>query len=152
MRPHPPQLIPPVLILLSDITPRPVLHFYQVSSIYCESYSSYRAVTKSSSNTGRGDNSKSRKASVVILVRNTMSRPVLHFYQVKLKWSKGYWSYRTDTESNSNTGRGDNSKSKKAKVVIIVSSTSSRPVLHFYQVSLKYSEGCSYYRVDSKSN
>ena len=37
---------------------------------------------KSNSNTGRGDNSKTRKAKVVILVCDMSYRPVLHFYLV----------------------------------------------------------------------
>ena len=53
-----------------------------------------------------------------------------------------------DIKSNSNTRNGDNSKRKKARVLILVRNTSS--VLHFSQVSSKYSEGC--YRADIKSN
>ena len=83
----------------------------------------------------KGDNSKSKKARVVIFVCNMSSRLVLHFYQVSSKYSKGYLCYRADMKSNSNTGRRDNSKTKKAKVVILVCDMSSRPVLHFYQVS-----------------
>ena len=63
----------------------PVLHFYQASSKYCEEYSSYRADTKSNSNTRRGDESKGKNA---ILVRNTSSPPVLHFYQIKIKMTQ----------------------------------------------------------------
>ena len=33
-------------------------------------------------NKTKGDNSKSKKARVVILVRDTSSQPILHFYQV----------------------------------------------------------------------
>ena len=55
-------------------------------------------------------------------------------------------------KSNSNKRRGDHSKSKKANIVILVCSTSSHPVLHFYQLSSKYSEGYWCYRVDTKSN
>ena len=32
----------------------------------------------------KGDNAKSKKGRVVILVRDTSSGPVLHFYQVKI--------------------------------------------------------------------
>ena len=39
----------------------------------------------------------------------------------------------------SNKTKGDNSKSKKARIVNLVCDTSSRPNLHFYQVSSKYS-------------
>ena len=92
---------------------------------------------KSNSNTRRGDNSKSKKARVIILVHNTSSCPVLYFYQVTSKYSAGYLCYRADTKSNSNTStcRGDSSKSKKAKAVVLVRDTLSLPVLHFYQVS-----------------
>ena len=98
----------------------------------------------------KGDNSKSKKARVVILVCNTLSRHVLHFYQVSSKYSKGYSCYRADRESISNT-RGDNSKSKKAKVVILVRDTSSSPVLHFYQCHKNISKGYSTYTADTKS-
>ena len=47
---------------------------------------------KSNSNTKRGDNSKSKKAKVVILVRDMSSHPVLKFYQESYKHSKGYWT------------------------------------------------------------
>ena len=50
-----------------------------------------------------------------------------------------------DKKSNSNTRRGDNSKSKKAEVVILVRDMSSGPVLHYYQISSKYSKECSTY-------
>ena len=91
--------------------------------------------TKSNSNTRRGNNSKSKKGRVVILVCNTSSRPVLHFYQVPSKYPEGYSCYRAVIKSNSNKRRGNNSKSKKAKVAILVHNMSFCPVLHFYQVS-----------------
>ena len=87
------------------------------------------------SNTTKGDNAKSKKGRVVILVRNTSTGPVLHFCQVPAKYPKGYCSYRADNKSISNKTKEDNSKSKKGKVVILVPDTSSGPVLHFYQVS-----------------
>ena len=43
-----------------------------------------------------GDNSKSKKARVVILVRDTSSHPIVYFYQVSSKDSKGYSSYRVE--------------------------------------------------------
>ena len=70
-----------VVTLVSDPSSGPVLHFCQVPSKYSEGYSSYRADTKSSNKT-KGDNSKSKKGRVVILVHNTSSGPVLQFYQV----------------------------------------------------------------------
>ena len=102
------------------------------------------------SNITKGDNTKSKKGRVVILVRHTSSGPVLHFCQVLAKYSNAYSSYRADTKSFPNKTKGDNSKSKKGRVVILVRNTSSGPVLHFYQVSSKYSKGCSSYRADKK--
>ena len=102
------------------------------------------------SNITKGDNVKCKKGRLVILVSVTLSGPVLHFCQVPLKYSKGYSSYRVDTKSFSNKTKCDNSKSKKARVVNLVCDTSSRPDLHFYQVSSKYSKGYSSYRADKK--
>ena len=45
---------------------------------------------KANLNTRREDNAKSKKARVVILVRNTSSGPVPHFYQESSKYSEGY--------------------------------------------------------------
>ena len=45
--------------------------------------------TNLKSNIKRGDNSKSKKARVVIFVRNMSTCPFLHFYQVSSKYSKG---------------------------------------------------------------
>ena len=84
------------------------------------------------SDTTKGDNAKSKKGRVVILVHNTSSGPVLHFCQVLLKYSKGYSSYRADKKSISNKTKGDNFKSKKARVIILIHDTSLGPVLHFY--------------------
>ena len=99
---------------MSPASPTPPLHFEPrqscyscwryvdssystyLSSKYCEGYSSYRADKKSNSNKRRGNNSKSKKARVVILVHNTSSRPVLHFYQVSSKYAVGYSCYRAD--------------------------------------------------------
>ena len=87
------------------------------------------------SNITKGDNAKSKKGRVVILVWDMSFGPVLHFCQVPSKYSEGYSSYRADKKSISNKTKGDNSKSKKARVVILVCDMSSDPVLHFYQVS-----------------
>ena len=78
------------------------------------------------------------------------SGPVLHSCQVPLNYSIGYSSYRADTKSFSNKTKGDNSKSKKTRVVNLVCDMSSRPDLHFYQVSSKYFKGYSSYRADKK--
>ena len=102
------------------------------------------------SNITKGDNAKSKKGRVVILIRGMSFGPVLHFYQVPSKYSKGSSSYRADTKSFSNKTKGDNSKNKKARVVNLVCDMTSCPDLHFYQVSSKYSKGYSSYRADKK--
>ena len=85
------------MILVRNTTFHPVLHFYQVPSKYSKSYSRYRVDMKSISNKRKGDNSKSNQArGVVILVHDRSSHPVLHFFQVPSKYSKGYSSYRAD--------------------------------------------------------
>ena len=98
------------------------------------------------SNITKGGNAKSKKGRVVILVCDTSSGSVLHFYQVPSKYSKRYSSYRADTKSFLNKTKDDNSKSKTARVLNLVRDTSSRPDPHFYQVSSKYSKGYSSYR------
>ena len=95
----------------------------------------------------KGDNTKSKKGRVVILVRDTSSGPVLHFCPVPSKYSKGYSSYRADTKSFSNKTKGDNSKNKKGRVVILVPgivwSCST-----FLPSIIKLSKGYSSYRAD----
>ena len=102
-------------------------------------------------NITKGDNAKSKKVRVVIFVRDTSSRPVLHFYQVPSNYSEGYSSYWADTKSISNKTKGNNFKIKKARVVILVKDTSFHPVIYFYQVQSKYSKGYFSYRADVKS-
>ena len=97
--------------------------------------------TRNPIQTKEGEITPKVRKPVVILVRNMPSCPVLHFYQVLSKYSERYSCYRADMKSNSNTIRGDNTKSKKAKVVILVRVRLSRTVLHFHQVSQKYSKG-----------
>ena len=50
------------------------------------------------------------KVRFVNLVCDTLSRPVLHFYQVSLKYSQGYLSYRANMKSISNITRGHDTK------------------------------------------
>ena len=71
-----------VVIHVRNKPPCPILQFYQVPSKYSEGYSSYRADEKSISNKTKGDNSKSKKGRVVILVWDMSSGPVLNYYQV----------------------------------------------------------------------
>ena len=82
---------------------------------------------KSNSNTRKGGNSKSKKKTknkVVIHVCNMSSGPVLHYYQVSSKYSKGCLTYIVDTKSMHNQiTKGDNAKSKKGRVVILVRNT-----------------------------
>ena len=78
-----------VFILVRDMSSCPVLHFCQVPPKYSKGYLSYRADTKSFSKKTKGDNFKSKKGRVVILVQNTSSGPVLHFYQVSSKYPMG---------------------------------------------------------------
>ena len=68
------------MILVRYMLSSPVLHFYQVPSKYSEGYSSYRANTKYFSNKTKGSNFKSKKVRVIILVRDMLSLPILHFY------------------------------------------------------------------------
>ena len=107
------------------------------------------------SNITKGDNTKSKKGRVVILVHDTPSGPVLHFYQVSKQYSKRVFDLQSGHEINglslSNITKGDNTKSKKGRVVILVLDTSSGPVLHFCHVPSKYSNGYSSYRADTKS-
>ena len=51
----------------------------------------------------------------------------------------------------SNITKGDNSKSKEGRDVIPVRNMLSCPILQFYQVLSKYSEGYSSYGADEKS-
>ena len=95
--------------------------------------SGHKINAESLSNITKGDNAKSKKGRVVILVCGPSSHPVLHFYQVPLKYS----SYRADTKSISNKTKG-------------VCDMSSCPVLHFHLVSSKYSKKYSSYRADKK--
>ena len=138
-----------IVILVRDTSSWPVLHICEVSWKYSKRYSSYRADTKSHLKPSRGNNSKSKKARVVILVRDTSSWPVLHICEVSWKYSKRYSSYRADTKSHLKWSRGNNSKSKKARVVILVRDTPSWPVLHICEVSWEYSKGYSSYRADT---
>ena len=103
------------------------------------------------SNITKGGNSKSKDGRIVILVRNTSSCPILQFYKLPSKYSEGHSSFRAAEKSTSNKTKVNNSKSKKAIVVILISDTLSGPVLHFYEVSAKYSKEFFTYRADTKS-
>ena len=57
---------------------------------------------KSNSNKRKGDNFKSIKAEVAILVCDMSSDPVLYYYQVSSKYSKECSTYIADTKSMHN--------------------------------------------------
>ena len=127
----------------------PVLHNCEVSWLYSKGYSSYRRDMKLHLKQSRGNNSENMKARVVILVRNASSWLVLHNFDVSWLYSKGYSNYGADTKLHLNQSRGNNSESTKARVVILVRDTSSRPVLHYCEVSWLYSKGFSSYKADA---
>ena len=85
----------------------------------------------------KGDNAKSKKDRVVILVRDMSSGStflpniIKMFYRV----SDLQNGHEINGLSLSNITKGDNAKSKKGRAVILVRDMSSGPVLHFYQVS-----------------
>ena len=59
---------------------------------------------------------------------------------------------RAETRHPIQTQEGEiTPKVKKAQVVILVCDMSFGPVLHYYQISLKYSKECSTYIADTKS-
>ena len=71
------------------------------------------------SNITKGDNAKSKKGRVVILVHEILSGPVLHFCQIQSKYSKGHSSYRADTKSFSNKTRVITPKVRKQELSIL---------------------------------
>ena len=79
----------------------------------------------------------------------TTSRLVV-FYMSAIQIFQRVFELQNGHELFSNNTKGDNSKSEKGSVVILVCDMSSGPVLHFYQVSSKYSKGYSSYRADKK--
>ena len=70
-----------VVIIVPNTSFRPALPFYQVSSNIPEGIH-VTGRTQNQIIIRRGGNNKSQKAKVVILVYDTYSHPVLHFYQV----------------------------------------------------------------------
>ena len=118
--------------------------------IYSKRFSSYGEDTKLHLKSARGNNSESMKARVVILVRDTLSCPVLHNCEVAWLYSKRLSSHGADTKLHLKLSRGNNSESMKARVVICVRDTLSRLVLHNCEVSWLYSKGYLSYRADAK--
>ena len=107
-----------VVILVRDTSSWPVLHNCEVSWLYSKRFSSYGADTKLHLKPSRGNNSDSMEVRVVILVRDTSSWPVLYNCEVSWLYSKGYSSYRADTNMHKKHQRGDNSKNIKARALI----------------------------------
>ena len=95
-----------VVILVRNTSSWPVLHNCEVSWLYSQRFSSYGADTKLHLKPSRGNNSESMKARVVILVRDTLSWPVLHTCEVSWLYSKGYSSYRVDTNMHKKASKG----------------------------------------------
>ena len=130
---------------------------------YSKGYSSYRADTKSISNkTKRHRTPKVKELGLSFLYAS----PCLVLFHISTKYHKNIPNGIQFTEWTGNQyivnvkyNKGDNTKSKKGRVVILVQArvvilicmTLSCPVLHFYQVPSKYSEGYSSHRVDTKS-
>ena len=81
------------------------------------------------SNITKGDNAKSKKGRVVILIHDTTSGPVLHFCQVPSKYSKGYSSYRAEGKSISNKQREKTPKVRKPELSFLYAT--SRLVLFY---------------------
>ena len=79
-----------VVILVRNMSSRPVLHLYQALSNYSVGYSCYRAETRNQIQTQEGEITPKvkKKAEVVILVCDMSSGPVLHYYQVSSNYSK----------------------------------------------------------------
>ena len=88
--------------MLIAISPEPTGRGIKIFQSVIDLNSGHEINAKSLSNITKGDNAKSKKGKVVILVRDTSSHPVLQFYQVPPKYSEGYSSYRADTKSISN--------------------------------------------------
>ena len=86
------------------------------------------------SNLTKGDNPKSKKGRVVIIVRDTSSGPVLHFCQVPSKYSKGYSSYRAGEKSNLNKTKKITPKVRKPELSFLYA---TRHLVLFY-ISTKY--------------
>ena len=92
-----------VVILVCNMSSRPVLHLYQASLKYSVGYLCYRAETRNQIQTQKGEiTPKVKKAEVVILVSDMSSGSVRHYYQVSSKYSKECSTYIADTKSMQN--------------------------------------------------
>ena len=87
-----------VFTLVRNTSSWPVLHNWEVSCLCSKQFLSYGADTKLHLKPSRENNSENLEARVVILVRDTLSWPVLHNWEVLWLYSKGYSSYRADMD------------------------------------------------------
>ena len=129
------------------MTSRPVLHFYHIPSKYSEGYLSYRADTKSISNTKQREiNPKASEPelSFLYLTHLVLLYISIMYHKIFQRVFNLQKHQKINAYSLSNTGitKGDNTKSKKCRVVNFLHDMSSCPVLHFYQIPSKYPEGC----------
>ena len=120
------------VILVSDISSWPDLHNCEVSRLYSKQFSSYGVDMKLHLKSSRGNNSESMKARVVILLRDTLSWPVLHSCEVSWLYSKGYSSYRADTKLHLKWSRGNNSEKMTARIAI------ATHCLDLFYITIKY--------------
>ena len=82
----------------------PVFHFYQVPSKLSKGLRvTERTQNLFQTNQREINNSRSKKAKVVILVHNMSPCPVLQFYHVSSKYFQGYSTYRADKKFYANT-------------------------------------------------
>ena len=95
-----------VVILVHDTSTWPVLHNCEVSWLYSKGFSSNGADTKLHLKGSRGNNSESMKVRVVILVPDISTGPVLNNCKVSWLYSKGYSSYRADTNMHKKASKG----------------------------------------------
>ena len=87
----------------------------------------------------KGDNAKSKKGRVVILVCDTSSCPVLHFYEAPSKYSKAYLSYRADTNLFQTKQREITAKVRKTELSFLYKTLH----LILFYISTKYHQTIS---------
>ena len=106
----------------------------------------------------KGHNSKSRLTRVTILVFCTSSHDALHLCEVSSKYLNGF-QLTEWTRGHSRNGyfqyllcsKGCNWKSRLTRVTFYVFCTLSHGALHLWEVSSKYLEWFSTYRVDTST-
>ena len=88
-------------------TLRLVLFYINIFQRVLDLQSGHEIKAQLLSNIAKGDNAKSKKSRIAILVRDRSSRPVLHFYEIPSKYPEGYLNYRADIKSTSKTKQRD---------------------------------------------